>query len=267
MLREIRELGESIICLDQHPSLISKPALGNTYTTFAFNLKHRGDIAMIQDCLHLDSEQAGYMGRLEVGWAMVKLQGRWFLPFLIKLPLVELKKGSVTDEDIKRRTAAFTSTEKMLLIRNAGFSGVISADEANSRPQSTPDKTIPPLPAEAIWGKKEKKKGCAIKLTTQDKKFLMDVWQYPTSSVTERYLRLNLSRRCGHLIQTYLLRLCFISFSFVVLPHGRMKILLLKEKGKKYWESAQPNQIDMEEQSIGTGPKSFHVTSRPTGTK
>jgi hypothetical protein len=37
LLWEIRELGESVICLDQHPSLISKPALGNTYTTFAFN--------------------------------------------------------------------------------------------------------------------------------------------------------------------------------------------------------------------------------------
>ena len=51
LLREIRELGESIIVLDQHPSLISKPALGNTYATIAMNLKHRGDIAMIKDCL------------------------------------------------------------------------------------------------------------------------------------------------------------------------------------------------------------------------
>jgi hypothetical protein len=106
LLREIRELGESVICLDQHPSLISKPALGNTYTTFAFNLKHRGDIAMIQDCLHLDSEQAGYLNRLEVGWAFAKLQGRWFFPFLIKLPLVRLKKGSVTDGHIHQSIGA-----------------------------------------------------------------------------------------------------------------------------------------------------------------
>jgi len=106
LLREIRELGESVICLDQHPSLISKPALGNTYTTFAFNLKHRGDIAMIQDCLHLDSEQAGYLNRLEVGWAVAKLQGRWFFPFLIKLPLVQMKKGSVTDGHIHQSIGA-----------------------------------------------------------------------------------------------------------------------------------------------------------------
>jgi len=44
ILREIRELGESIILIDQHPSLISKPALGNTYTTIAMNLKHRDDV-------------------------------------------------------------------------------------------------------------------------------------------------------------------------------------------------------------------------------
>lgn len=57
ILREIRELGESVILLDQHPSLISKPALGNTYTTIAMNLKHRSDIQMISDCLLLDTEK------------------------------------------------------------------------------------------------------------------------------------------------------------------------------------------------------------------
>ena len=40
LLREIRELGESIILIDQHPSLISIPSLGNTNCTIAMNLKH-----------------------------------------------------------------------------------------------------------------------------------------------------------------------------------------------------------------------------------
>lgn len=65
--------------------------------TTGINLKHRGDLAMMQDCLLLDSEQTGYLGRLEVGWAVVKLQGRWFWPFLVKLPLVRLNKGGITD--------------------------------------------------------------------------------------------------------------------------------------------------------------------------
>ena len=125
LLREIRELGESIICLDQHPSLISKPALGNTYTTFAMNLKHRGDIAMIQDSLLLDSEQAGYLGRLEVGWAIVRLQGRWFWPFLIKVPLLRVNKGAVTDARLQEIMGKRQEDLSCLLDRSTGVSGVI----------------------------------------------------------------------------------------------------------------------------------------------
>jgi hypothetical protein len=42
--REIREFGESLIILDQHPSQISLPALGNTYCSICMNLKHKTDI-------------------------------------------------------------------------------------------------------------------------------------------------------------------------------------------------------------------------------
>jgi hypothetical protein len=102
LLREIRELGEAVILLDQHPSLISKPALGNTYCTIAMNLKHRGDTRMVADCLHLDSEQTEHLTRLPVGYAVVKLQDRYFRPFLVKFPLVQITKGTVTDKLIQR---------------------------------------------------------------------------------------------------------------------------------------------------------------------
>jgi len=234
LLREIRELGEAIICLDQHPSLISKPALGNTYTTFAFNLKHRGDIAMIQDCLHLDGEQAGYFGRLEVGWAMVKLQGRWFLPFLVKLPLVELDKGSVTDAQIRRKAQTLLADHPGLLAEHRAHSSVIPASGINSMRDSTPDTVIPPVPMRGKGKDKEKNsKKCAIGLTTQEEDFLRDIWQHPTSSVTERYRRLSLSRRRGNSIQNSLLGRKLISSSSVVLPRGRMKLLSVTERGRK----------------------------------
>lgn len=107
ILREIRELGESIVLIDQHPSLISKPALGNTYCTIAMNLKHRSDIAMIADCMLIDTKRTRYLGKLEVGTGMVKLQGRWFDPFLVRFPLVKVDKGSTSDEMIKERMAGF----------------------------------------------------------------------------------------------------------------------------------------------------------------
>ena len=233
ILREIRELGESVICLDQHPSLISKPALGNTYTSFVFNLKHRSDIAMMQDCLHLDSEQTRYLGRLEVGWAVAKLQGRWFFPFLIKLPLVRLKKGSVTDRDIQHRAIKFTQDSSILMNNPKGFSAVISAPEGNSSPQETPGRKIPLIPSGGKKEKKDMEDGCAIRLTTQERKFLMDIWQHPNSAVTERYQRLDVSHRIGNNIQNSLFRLGLISSSFIVLSKWRIKILLLKEKGRK----------------------------------
>ena len=234
LLREIRELGESIICLDQHPSLISKPALGNTYTTFAFNLKHRGDLAMIQDCLLLDKEQTEYLGRLEIGWAVVKLQGRWFWPFLVKLPLVKINKGIITDKDISRRTVKLEVYSEMPYNSHTGVSTPIPRNPDNSGPEGKKDRRIPLIPdkgkVKKIMDKKEK---CTIKLTTQERDFLKDVWRYQESPVTERYKRLSLSFRRGNNVQNCLLNNGLIFSYFIVLSRGRVKILNLTEKGKK----------------------------------
>lgn len=234
ILREIRELGEAVICLDQHPSLISKPALGNTYTTFAFNLKHRGDLAMMQDCLLLDSEQTGYLGRLEVGWAVVKLQGRWFFPFLVKLPLFHVRKGVVTDSFIRDRMNRLLAKCRELLCEKQAYSTFNPANGNNSSVKNAKDRSIPPFPDKGKREEiKDKKESCTIKLTTQERNFLKDVWQYPTSSVTERYRRLCFSFRSGNNVQNSLICNGFVYSSFVVISRGRIKILALTEKGKK----------------------------------
>jgi hypothetical protein len=232
LLREIRELGESVICLDQHPSLISKPALGNTYTTFAFNLKHRGDIAMIQDCLHLDSEQAGYLNRLEVGWAIAKLQGRWFFPFLIKLPLVQMKKGSVTDGHIHRRLLATAEFNDVATGWQESSSSPISRQEADSVAISPKDKEVQGIPVKAKDEKSNGEKGCAIRLTTQERQFLMDVWEHPTSTITDRYHSLCLSPRRGTGLQKMLLKRSLIVSCPIVIGRSRIKVLALTGAGK-----------------------------------
>lgn len=233
LLREIRELGESIICLDQHPSLISKPALGNTYTTFAMNLKHRGDIAMIQDSLLLDSEQASYLGRLEVGWSIVRLQGRWFWPFLVRLPLVSFEKGAITDARLKRITEEKRNDLSCLLSPSHGYSWVISAQKGISNPEGTQDSEISVIPVEGKKEKKDKGEACAIKLTTQEKDLLWDIWQYRTSAVTERYVRLCVSPRRGNELQISLVNSGLVSSCYILLARGRMKVLRLTEKGKE----------------------------------
>ena len=62
LFREVRELGEGIVLLDQHPSLISLPALGNTNLTFTFNLKAREDVNTASNYLLLNDDQKETLG-------------------------------------------------------------------------------------------------------------------------------------------------------------------------------------------------------------
>jgi hypothetical protein len=102
VFREIRELGEAIILIDQHPSMISTVALGNTYTTVCLNLKHRSDVNAMGSAMLMDTEEREILGTLPIGTAVVKLQGRWYKPFQITIPHHKINKGAMTDEHLKK---------------------------------------------------------------------------------------------------------------------------------------------------------------------
>ena len=107
IFREVRELGMGIVYIDQHPSLISYPALGNTSTHIYMNLgldtKHTSDILDASNMLGLKYEEEGnYLRRLPIGHAFILMRNLAFPnPFLVEFPLVGIKKGSITDEMIK----------------------------------------------------------------------------------------------------------------------------------------------------------------------
>jgi DNA-binding MarR family transcriptional regulator len=108
IFREIRELGLGVVYVDQHPSLISYPALGNTSTHIYMNLgldtKYSSDILDASNMLGLKYEEEGdYLRRLPVGHAFILMRRLAFPnPFLVSFPLVEIKKGAVTDVMIKK---------------------------------------------------------------------------------------------------------------------------------------------------------------------
>jgi len=111
IFREVRELGIGMIYLDQHPSMVSYPALGNTSTHIYMNLgldtKYSSDIQDASNMLGLrDEKDMDYLRRLPVGHAYILLRKSIFPnPFLIKFPLVNIVKGSVTDEMIREIVA------------------------------------------------------------------------------------------------------------------------------------------------------------------
>jgi len=209
ILREIRELGEAIILLDQHPSLISLPALGNTYTTLCFNLKHRADMMTIADSLLLSRDEADFLGQLDVGLAIAKLQGRYFLPFLVRIPLFPLQKGVVSDSDLIRRNPGSSSESEVVRLRQ-GVDGLVRSLEGLVNNE-----------------------GAEVVLSDSERQFLEDIASRPISGVVARYARLGMNRYQGNQIQNRLIEKKLITWRGVSTATGRLKVLVLTDAGKK----------------------------------
>ena len=106
IMREIRELGEAMIIIDQHPSRISISALGNLSTKFALTLSLNQDIYAVSNAMLLDKKQQRYLAMLTLGQCVCR-SDRFTQPVLLSIPNFPLKKGLVTDEDIKSRMEAY----------------------------------------------------------------------------------------------------------------------------------------------------------------
>jgi len=106
VFREVRELGLGIVYIDQHPSLVSYPALGNTSTHIYMNLgldtKASSDIQDASNMLGLNDDETPYLRKLPVGHAFILNRMSMHDPFLIEFPRYPMEKGIVTDADIRK---------------------------------------------------------------------------------------------------------------------------------------------------------------------
>jgi hypothetical protein len=209
LLREIRELGESIILMDQHPSLISIPSLGNTNCTIAMNLKHRLDINSISSVMLLEESEQEYLGLLEIGSGIVRLQNRLTMPFLVKFPYFAVNKGSITDEKVRS-----------IMPGHSAYSGNLSPDEKAKEDL---------LPIR----KEDKIQENQYEITEDEKRLLIDVIEYPISGIAERYKRLSFSVYKGNKIRDSLISNGFIKSYVISTFQGRVNYLELTENAEK----------------------------------
>ncbi len=106
IFREIRELGVGIIYTDQHPSMISYPALGNTSTHIYMNLgldsKQNSDIQDASNMLGIDYKEDGqYIRKMPVGHGFMLCRRLAFTSaFLVEFPHVKIKKGHIDDKKL-----------------------------------------------------------------------------------------------------------------------------------------------------------------------
>jgi hypothetical protein len=200
IFREIREFGESLILLDQHPSKISLYALGNTYCTICMNLKHKTDINAMGQCLLLDKER-DILGTLEVGQAVVKLQGRIARPFQITIPEFIIEKGKFSDALIKQHMQNIAPAEP----------------EEDFR-----------LPNQVTVEVAKKLKSIDDSVLA----FLTDIQQHPDSGIAERYKRLEISVRQGQKLKIKTLEKGLVEESTRTIKTGRLKVIQLTQKGR-----------------------------------
>ena len=205
ILREIRELGEAVIIVDQMPAEISNVALANTYCTIAFNIKHQSNVSAVSNCMLFQdrSKEKDYLGKLPIGEAIIKLQDRWPDPFLIKVPLIKLNKGLITDIDIKNHMRGYLNDKNLQQPRNPERSdaGVICV----------PDKI----------GKEEQE-------------LLEDILNFASSGIIERYRRLGFDSFLGNASKEALTTHGLIKTIDIPTSRGRLKILELTEQGKEF---------------------------------
>jgi len=207
ILREIRELGECIVLIDQHPSLISTPSLGNTYFTMAMNLKHSKDVNAVGSAMLLDKADKEYLGRLSVGSGIVRLQDRYHRSFWVKFPLLEVDKGTTTDPYLRKRMQG------------------VSAPSGEIQPQEEKPEDIPVLQRVEKVRKEDK-------ISYKQLSLLVDVMTYSTSGIAQRYERLQFSVYKGNKLRDALTENGYVTISDIATGTGRVKLLTLTDKGR-----------------------------------
>jgi len=203
LLRQCREIGIGTVIIDQQPSLISSTALANTYTSICLNQKSPSDISKAAALSLVGNDEKKYFSMLSVGWGIVKLQDRWTRPFLVRFPLVNVKKGLVTDEVLKSGLGSSGnvllrgSGESLDVIGNPGLLNDVGLD------------------------------------------FLRDVATHRDDGVYVRYERLNLNPAVGHKIKEELIKKGLIEQQVVDLGKTRKVVLRLTKKGELVFGEVQ----------------------------
>lgn len=223
MLRMVRECSVSVVLADQHPSLISLPALGNTFTTIALNLKTQADVNAIGNAMLLTLEQKDWLGKLPVGEAIVKLQDRFVEPFQIRIPRVELERGLVTDSSIAEKMGAYFGTLSRVSMAETAETGRVAQ-------VPLPDEQAAPATA-------ERTESVAGELSELERAFLVSVLEHPFMGTSARYSTLQVSTRHGHATKDSLIGRGFITPVDIHIHQNKMLLFDLTLDGKDWLRS------------------------------
>lgn len=215
VLRQVREYGVGICVVDQHPSLVSLPALG-TYSTVCFNLRLRQDRVEMTSALLLRDDQSDYLGRLPSRMAIVKLQDRFMTPFLVRSFHIPKRQPSM--DELKERMAKLLPaptgiTESPVDTPDTGLDGcnrvILPVHERTQVIQVFMEKTTARKLA-LVW----------------EEVFLAHAYLYPLMPTVERYVHLGINKFRGQRYRTSLLEKKLALLESVPTSTARIKLLV-----------------------------------------
>jgi DNA-binding MarR family transcriptional regulator len=209
VLRQIRELGESLVIIDQTPSQITPTALANIHTNIVMKLSYSDDVVVAGKLLGLQPDQFDYIKNLKTGWAIMRVP---YVPkpFLLRFPLFLSKKSVIGDSDVSSQNRSY------------------SAETIIEQLRETTDELLRVLRGE---GKREIKERTG--LTQAEEAIIKDVAEKPLSSIVERYHRLNLSAYQGNKGKDSLTKQGLVQTETISSGNGRIKIVRLTPEGEK----------------------------------
>jgi Helicase HerA, central domain len=202
LLRQCREIGIGMIVIDQHPHLISSAALGNTYTSICMNQKNPSDINKAAGISLVEDYEKRYFSQLPVGQGIVKLQDRWRKPFLVQFPLVQVKKGTVSDKLLKRYSTSLNAHSGRRNLKKDIF-GQVRQVHANDYVLNEDAFTL-----------------------------IYDVLQHKTDGVKERYRRLSMSIGKGNRIKQELIENGLLASQTIPIYNTRKVLLRLTKQAR-----------------------------------
>jgi hypothetical protein len=201
--REIRATGQGLTYITQHPSLLPVWLLGNCHTQIYLGLQHEADIKAAKESLFLKREDQEYLNMLKVGEAIVKVKNR-IEPCLVKVPLVSLGEN-IEDDWLKENMRGYlASLHDVKSDENRGYLAGDNKEEGDS----------------------------AKYPNTLAGKLLADIFLEPFSSVTQRYVRLNVSPETGNRHKDDLIENGFVVQRKIITKTGWITLLEPTQKGR-----------------------------------
>lgn len=227
ILRQIREYGVGICLVDQHPSLMSLPALGS-YAVIAFNVRTREDKWALASVMGLEGDEE-YFGYLRRGEAVVKIQDRWVKPFLVEMPLVGMENIDVgeIEREFMREIEKLDAVDCDLPV-SAGISGEISRIE-DCGGQKVKKEVCDLSDSAGISGEIPGMGGISDPDKVKVKSLLKDIVEYPLDGVVDRYKRLGWNPREGNAVKERVVDLRLVKP--VKITHGKRRIRLFEVTG------------------------------------